>query len=173
VIFEPERNIYSSTYPPPLSIHLSHLFSNSSKPAAQKSFDCCLSHFRTSVSTSSSSAKRLPPRLNCFTRQKLPTVNRKYLLINTLCSASFYQRKTHNLTLFFGSKLLKHCRHVDYRFQPLTMSMRVCYLDCYEAGLCCYLVMHIENLLRPLQLFFFHLWHIYWLSLVRDINTTQ
>jgi hypothetical protein len=31
-----------------------------------KSFDCCLSHFRTSVSTSPSSAKRLPSRLNRF-----------------------------------------------------------------------------------------------------------
>jgi hypothetical protein len=44
--------------------------------------------------------------------------------------------------------------------------MRVCYLDCYEVGLCCYLVIHIENLLRPLQLFYFHLWPIYWLFLV-------
>jgi hypothetical protein len=26
--------------------------------------------------------------------------------------------------------------------------------------------MYIENLLRPLQLFYFHLWPIYWLSLV-------
>jgi hypothetical protein len=25
------------------------------------------------------------------------------------------------------------------------MSMRVYYLDCHEAGLCCYLVIHIEN----------------------------
>jgi hypothetical protein len=29
------------------------------------------------------------------------------------------------------------------------MNMRACYLDCHEAGLCCYLVTHIENLLRP------------------------
>jgi hypothetical protein len=28
--------------------------------------------------------------------------------------------------------------------------MCVYYLDCHEAGLCCYLVIHIENLLRPL-----------------------
>jgi hypothetical protein len=26
------------------------------------------------------------------------------------------------------------------------MVMHVCYLDCHEAGLCCYLMMHIENL---------------------------
>jgi hypothetical protein len=46
------------------------------------------------------------------------------------------------------------------------MCMRVCYVDCHEAGLCCYLVIHIGNLLSPLQLFYFHLWPIYWLSLV-------
>jgi hypothetical protein len=46
------------------------------------------------------------------------------------------------------------------------MRMTVCYLDCHEAGLCCYLVIHIENLLRPLQLFYFHLCPIYWLSVV-------
>jgi hypothetical protein len=42
------------------------------------------------------------------------------------------------------------------------MRMRVCYLDCHEAGLCCYLVIHVENLLRLLQLFCFFLWPIYW-----------
>jgi hypothetical protein len=46
------------------------------------------------------------------------------------------------------------------------MGMRICYLDCHEAGLCCYLVIHIENLLRPWQLCYFHFWSIYWLSLV-------
>jgi hypothetical protein len=29
------------------------------------------------------------------------------------------------------------------------MRMRDCYLDCHEAGLCCYLVINTENLLRP------------------------
>jgi hypothetical protein len=46
------------------------------------------------------------------------------------------------------------------------MLMRFCYLDCPEAGLCCYLVIHTENLLHSLQQFYFHLWLIYWLSLV-------
>jgi hypothetical protein len=44
---------YFSTYPPPTLIHLSHRLTSAS-------FDCCRSHFRISVSTSSSSAKRLP-----------------------------------------------------------------------------------------------------------------
>jgi hypothetical protein len=41
------------------------------------------------------------------------------------------------------------------------MRMLVCYLDYHEAGLYCHLVIHIENLLRPLQLFHFHSWPIY------------
>jgi hypothetical protein len=61
-VFEPGReNVYLSTCPPPKLIHLSHRFTSASKSATQTYFDCCFSHFRTSVSTSSSSAKRLPP----------------------------------------------------------------------------------------------------------------
>jgi hypothetical protein len=55
--------------------------------------------------------------------------------------------------------------HFDYWNRPLNMGIHVCYKDYHEAGLCCYLVIHIENLLHPLQLFYFHLWPIYWLSL--------
>jgi hypothetical protein len=73
--------------------------------------------------------------------------------------------------LLFGSTNLKHGRHFDYWNQPLNMCMHICYLDCHEAGLCCYLVIHIENLLRPLQLFYFHFWPIYWLSLIVDWST--
>jgi hypothetical protein len=62
VIFEPGKNFYFSTYPPPTMIHLSHRFTCASKSAACKSFHCCLSHFRTSVSTFWSPAKRLKPR---------------------------------------------------------------------------------------------------------------
>jgi hypothetical protein len=46
------------------------------------------------------------------------------------------------------------------------MCMLFCYLDCHEAGPYCYLVIRIECLLHPLQLFYFHLWPIYLLSLV-------
>jgi hypothetical protein len=47
------------------------------------------------------------------------------------------------------------------------MRMHFCYLDCHEAGLCCYLVIHLENLFRLLQLFYFHLCHTYLLTLPR------
>jgi hypothetical protein len=69
--------------------------------------------------------------------------------------------KTHSRTLFFGSILLKHGRFFDYWNQPLNMRMRACYRDCHEVGLCCYLVIRIENLLHPLQLFCLHLWSVY------------
>jgi hypothetical protein len=52
------------------------------------------------------------------------------------------------------------------------MRMRVCYIDCYEAELCCNLMIHNENLLRPLQLFYFHLWPTYWLSFVQNVQIT-
>jgi hypothetical protein len=59
-----------------------------------------LSRFRTSVSTSSSSAKRLPPRWNRITRQTLRTRSRKQFFMNTLCIDSFYtQNAQHNAAL--------------------------------------------------------------------------
>jgi hypothetical protein len=62
-----------------------------------------------------------------------------------------------NRTLLFCSTFLKHGRHFDYWNKPLNLRMRVCYLYCHEDGLCCYLVIYTENLLGPLQLFYFHL----------------
>jgi hypothetical protein len=55
--------------------------------------------------------------------------------------------------LFFSSTPLEHVRHFDHENEPLNMRMRVCYLDWHEAALCCYLVIHTENLLRLLRLF--------------------
>jgi hypothetical protein len=110
----------------------------------------------------------LDPVVNLFTRQTFPILNRKHFFMNILCIESFCPQKTQNRTLLFGNRLLKHGRHFDYWNKPLTIRMPIFYLDRYEAGLCWYLVVHIhvENLLRPLQLFYFHLWPIYWLSLV-------
>jgi hypothetical protein len=103
------------------------------------------------------------PVVNHFAWQTLPTVSRKHFFMNVPCIESFCPQKTPNRTLFFGSFLHELGCHFDYRNQPLNMRMYVWYLDCYEAGMCCYLLIHVENLLRPLQLFYFHLWRIYWL----------
>jgi hypothetical protein len=97
-----------------------------------------------------------PSRVNRFKRQTLPTINRKYFFMNIFRIEFFCLREMHNRILFFGIILLKHGRHFYYWNQPLNMLMRVCYLDWHEVGLCCYLVIHIVNLLRPLQLFYFH-----------------
>jgi hypothetical protein len=56
------------------------------------------------------------------------------------------------------------------RNQHLNTCMDVCYLDCHKAGLCSNLMIHIEDLLRSLQLFFFNFWSVYWLSLILTIN---
>jgi hypothetical protein len=79
---------------------------------------------------------------------------------------SFCPQKTHNRMLFFISTLLQHGRHFDYWNQILNLSIRFCNLHCHETGLCCYLIIRIEYFLQPLQLFYLHLWTIYWLSLV-------
>jgi hypothetical protein len=107
--------------------------------------------------------------VNRFMQQTLPTVNRKDLFMNILCIESFCSHKRHNRTVLFNSTLLNHSRHFDYWNHPLNTHMHVFYLDCHEAGLHCYLVIHTENLLRPLQLFYFHLWPIYWLSLKLEL----
>jgi hypothetical protein len=57
--------------------------------------------------------------------------------------------------LLFSSTYLK---------QHLNMRMRVYYLDCHGAGLCCYLTIHMEILLYLLQLFYFHLRRTYYNS---------
>jgi hypothetical protein len=44
------------------STNLSHCFTSALKPTAYKFYNCYLSHCLTCISTSSSSAKRLPPR---------------------------------------------------------------------------------------------------------------
>jgi hypothetical protein len=56
----------------------------------------------------------------------------------------------HKRTLLFGSTPFKHGDQFDYRNRPMNMRMRVCHLDCHEGGLCCYLVIHIENLFKSI-----------------------
>jgi hypothetical protein len=78
--------------------------------------------------------------VNRFTPQTLPTVKRKHSLRTPFAlSLLAYKKKTNNRKLLFGSILLKHGCHFDYWTQTLNMRTRVCYLNCHEAGLCCYL----------------------------------
>jgi hypothetical protein len=145
---------YFSTYPPPTLIHMPIALPLRRNPQHRSLLNCCLSHVCTSVSTSWPLREFLDQVVNRFEPQTFPTVNRKHFFMNRLCIESFCLQKTkHNKTLLFGSTLLKHGRHFDYWNQPLNMSMLVCYLDCEEAGLCCYLLIHTEKPLHPLKMF--------------------
>jgi hypothetical protein len=129
-------------------------------------FDCYLSHIRTSVSNSSRHQRNVCYSvLNRFARQTLPTVKSKYFFMNVLCTESFCpkRRTTERCSSVVYSqvwspfRLLKPAsEHVHARLLArLSRSWTVLYL-----------VIHIVNLLRPLQLFYFHLWHIYWLAFI-------
>jgi hypothetical protein len=86
--------------------------------------------------------------VNGLTRQTLSTVNRNKFFMNILCIESFCPQKESTSE---HCSPLKHGRHFDYWNQPLNLRMRFCYLGCQESGLCCYLVIHIGNLLLPVQ----------------------
>jgi hypothetical protein len=76
----------------------------------------------------------------------------------------------HKRTLFFSRIFFKHGRHFGFWNQPLNMHILICYLDSHEAGLCCYLVIHIENLLYPLDVVYFHLWPFYGRSFIYTLT---
>jgi hypothetical protein len=161
-----KKNIYFSTYPPPKRYTYPITLPVLRNPQHRSLL---------TVVSATSAPPFVPLRhrrnvchrvMDRFTRQTLPTANKKHFFMNILWIESFCPQKTHIRMLLYGSILLKHGRHFDYWNQPLNMCLRFCCLECHEAGLCCYLVIYIENLLRPLQLFYFHLWPIYWLSLV-------
>jgi hypothetical protein len=71
--------------------------------------------------------------------------------MNSLCIESFCPQK-----MLFSRTLLKHSHHFDYWNQALNVRMCVCFVDCREAGVCCYLMIHLENLLHPFQLIYLH-----------------
>jgi hypothetical protein len=93
--------------------------------------------------------------VNRFTWQTLSTVNRKHFFINILWIESFCPHKNaqQNAALRYYSPPI---RSPFWLLKPAS-----------EECMCiCYLVVHMENLLHPVQVFYFPLWPIYWLSLV-------
>jgi hypothetical protein len=166
-----KKSILFSIYPPPTVIHFSHCFSSASKLLFQP-----LPHLRFNllVFSETLATKVAISRPSCEPLYETNTSQRKQevFLYEYILQRVRLQIKDANRTLLFGSSLLKHGRHFDYWNQPVNLRMRVCYLDCHEAGLCCYLVIHIGNLLSPLHLFYFHLWPIYWLC-PRKLETKE
>jgi hypothetical protein len=92
-----KKNIYFSTYPTQISIYLSHCFTSVSKPAAEKSFDYCLSHFCiwTHIICDFWTLLRefLNPGANRFTQQTLPTIKRKYFFVISFALSPFDHKK--------------------------------------------------------------------------------
>jgi hypothetical protein len=87
--------------------------------------------------------------VNRFTRQTLRTVNRTHIYLWKSFASSFCPQKCITERHPSVVHTLKHSSHFDYWNhwnQSLKTRKRVCYLDCHEAGLCCYLVIHIGNL---------------------------
>jgi hypothetical protein len=70
--------------------------------------DCSLTHFRTSVSTSSSSAKRLPPVCEPLYTTNSSHRKQETFLYEYSLHWVILPKKGHNRTLLFGSILLKH-----------------------------------------------------------------
>jgi hypothetical protein len=89
-----KKNIYFSTNPPSILIHLSHRFTSGSKPAAWKSFDCFfqpLPQIRFNLFIISE--KGLPPTCERSMRQTLPQTNRKHFFMNIFCFESSYPQR--------------------------------------------------------------------------------
>jgi hypothetical protein len=101
-----------------------------------------IQHLRFNLSVISERLARSRPSCEPIYAINTSTVNRKHSFMNILCIESFCPQ-THTRKLLFGSTILNHGSHSDYWNHPMNMSMRVCYLDCHEAGLCCYLMIHI------------------------------
>jgi hypothetical protein len=169
VIFEPRKSglfvaIHQQWYTCPIALPV-----HRNPQHVKKSCDCCLSHFRTwsGIPCDCRTSLRIS-RPSCESPYAPNTSHHKQetLLYEYPLQCVLLPTKSHN-TLLFNMTFLKDGRHFDYWYQPLNIRMRVFrYLACHEAGLCCYLVIHIESLLHPLQLIYFHLWLIYWLFLV-------
>jgi hypothetical protein len=161
-----EQNIYFSIYHPPTLIYLSIRFTSASKPATQKSFDRCPSHFRTSVSTSSSSANCLPPSYEPL--YATDTSHRKreaFLYEQPLHWVLLPRKKNAQQNSFFGSIRPKHGRHFDYWNQPLNMHMRVCYLLSWSWTVLLPNDTHIKRF-TSITAVYLHLWPVYCLTLV-------
>jgi hypothetical protein len=143
VIFQHGRNVYFSTYPPPTLIHTSHRFTSASKTRL-----LCqpLPHFlfKLFVISETFSTNVEPLYMTDISHRKQET-------FLCLCTESFCPQEAHNRT----------CSLVVYPSSTFAILTTKPASKLVHARLlprlCCYLVIHIGNLLRPLQLFYFHL----------------
>jgi hypothetical protein len=160
MIFEPGKIINFLTYPPPTLIHLSQHFTSVSKPTTYKSFDYCLSQFAPPFQPLCHS-ETLP----CFLTQ----------LWTALCNKHFplyignirYECPLHQVLLSTkntqqNAVLQQYTPQTQWPFWLLKPASEHAHLPprLSWSWMCCYLVIHIDNLLHSLQLLYFHLWPI-------------
>jgi hypothetical protein len=133
-------------------IHLSHRFTSASKSAAYKSFDSLsqtLPHLVGHHLRLSYTLERIS-LTSCEWLYATNTSHRKQetFFMTILCIECFF-RQTKDTTKRCSSVVHAQAQLPFLLLKPasehLNIRMRVCYLDCQEAGLCCYLVIHIGN----------------------------
>jgi hypothetical protein len=108
------------------------------------------------------------PAVNRSTRRTLPTVNRKHSFMNILCIESSCPQKT-NAKQNAASRLYSpQVRSPIWLLKPASEHAYAPLLPRLSWSWSVLLPrdIYIENLLRSLQLFHFHLWPVYWLSVV-------
>jgi hypothetical protein len=137
-----------------ISRHLSHRFTSASNRAAQKSFRLCHSHFRTSVSTSSSSAKHLPPSCEPLYDTTLLTVNMKHFFMNILRTKPFCPQKIKSATERCTSVLRSWSTVAIFttEISLWTQYARLLPILLWKTGLCCYLVIRHRKFITAVLL---------------------
>jgi hypothetical protein len=113
----------------------------------------------TVVSATSASPFHLLPISNVLERISRPSCESFYITNASYRKQEIflYEYPLHSVLLPIKKLITERCSSVVYSSSTvaiLTIGTSlwtcVCYLDCHEAGLCCYLVIHIVNLLHPL-----------------------
>jgi hypothetical protein len=104
--------------------------------------------------------------VNRFTRQTLPTVNRKHFFIDILCIEFRAHKK--RTTERCSSVVHPQARSPFWLLKPASEHKPARPVHRLSWSWTVLLPSDSRRtLLRPLQLFYFHLWPVYWLSLAR------
>jgi hypothetical protein len=88
-----EKNIYFSTYPPPTLIHLSIALQVRRNLQHRNLLTVVSATFAPPFQPLRHQRNVYHPVVNRFTRQTLPTINRKHFFMNILCIESFWPQK--------------------------------------------------------------------------------
>jgi hypothetical protein len=108
--------------------------------------------------------------VNRFTRQTIPTVNRRYLFMDIPCTESFCSQKAHRQRC---SSIVHSSRTIAILTTKTNLWTTARESAIYRIPWSWNVLLPSDThkiLLRPLQLLYFHLWPIYSLSLVNYVT---